>query len=96
MANMVNMTNLEDGKRSVRGLRGLRLVVMLNEKEDDEIQAYRFSRQIGSKAEAMRRLIKIGLEAEEAATTGVEFGDQPPAEAEDRNTQGECSNAAGT
>lgn len=96
MANMVNMTNLEDGKRSVRGLRGLRLVVMLNEQEDSEIQAYRFSRHIGSKAEAMRRLIRIGLEAERVATTGDEIGVTAPAEAEDRNTQGECSNAAGT
>lgn len=87
MANMVNIANLDHGKRSVCGLRGLRLVVMLNEQEDSEIQAYRFSRQIGSKAEAMRRLIKIGLEVERVATTGVEFGDQSPAEAENNSIQ---------
>lgn len=95
MANMVNIANLDHGKRSVCGLRDLRLVVMLNEQEDSEIQAYRFSRQIGSKAEAMRRLIKIGLE-KEMATTGVEFGDQSPVEAGDHNTHKERCNAAGT
>lgn len=69
MTNMVNITNLEDGKRSVCGLRGIRFVVMLNEQEDDEIQAYRFSQHIGSKAEAMRRLIKIGLATETKTAT---------------------------
>lgn len=95
MANMVNIVNSDHGKRSVRRLRGLRLVVMLNEEEDSEIQAYRFSRQIGSKAEAMRRLIKIGLE-KETATTGSEFGDTNPAEAGDHNTHKESCSAAGT
>lgn len=33
---------------------------------------------------------------ERVATTGDEIGVTAPAEAEDRNTQGECSNAAGT
>lgn len=87
MANMVNIVNSDHGKRSVRRLRGLRLVVMLNEEEDGEIQAYRFSRQIGSKAEAMRRLIRIGLETEKMATTGEKFGDPTPADAATSNRQ---------
>lgn len=87
MTNMVNIANLEKGKRSVCGLRKLRFVVMLNEQEDGEIQAYRFSQQIGSKAEAMRRLIKIGLETERAATTGDEIGVMAPAEAGTSNRQ---------
>jgi len=69
---------------------------MLNEKEDSEIQAYRFSRQIGSKAEAMRRLIKIGLEAERMATTGDEIGVLTPADADESNTHKERCNAART
>jgi hypothetical protein len=40
---------------------------MLNEQEEKAIQAYRFSRQIGTKAEAARRLIEKGLEAERMA-----------------------------
>lgn len=96
MANMVNIANSNHGERSVCGLRGLRVVVMLNEGEDSEIQAYRFSRQIGSKAEAMRRLIKIGLEVEKVATTGSEFGDQNPVDAEQNNTHKESCSAAST
>lgn len=69
MTNMVNITNIEPGKRTVSGgLRDIRFVVMLTKKEDEEIQAYRFARQIGSKGEAMRTLIKKGLEKETAIT----------------------------
>lgn len=81
MTNMVNIANSEFGKRSVCGLRKLRFVVMLNEQEDREIQAYRFAHQIGAKAEAMRTLIRKGLEAERMATTGNEIGVMTPAEA---------------
>lgn len=69
MTNMVNIANFDHGKRSVCGLRGIRFVVMLNEQEDSEIQAYRFSQQIGSKAEAMRTLIRKGLAAETKTAT---------------------------
>ena len=96
MSNMVNIANFKQGKRSVCGLRGLRLVVMLNEQEDSEIQAYRFSRQIGSKAEAMRRLIRIGLETEEMATTGDEIGVTAPADAEQNNSLKENCSATST
>lgn len=94
MANMVNITSLEDGKRTVSLARNIRFVVMLNEQEDKEIQAYRFSRQIGTKSEAMRILIRKGLETEKTATTGVEFGDLSPAVAENHNTRKECCDAA--
>lgn len=87
MANMVNITSLEDGKRIISLTRNIRFVVMLNEQEDKEIQAYRFSRQIGTKAEAVRTLIRKGLETEKMATTGSEFGDQNPAGAATNNHQ---------
>lgn len=87
MTNMVNIANFEQGKRSVSGLRDIRSVVMLNEQEESEIQAYRFGRHIGTKAEAVRTLIRKGLEAEKMATTGSEFGDQNPAGAATNNHQ---------
>jgi len=67
MSNMVNMINMEHSERSLHGHRDIRFVVMLNEQEEKAIQAYRFSRQIGTKAEAARRLIEKGLEAEKMA-----------------------------
>lgn len=69
MTNMVNIANFEQSKRTVSGLRDIRSVVMLNEQEDKDIQAFRFARQIGSKAEAMRTLIRKGLEAETTKAT---------------------------
>jgi hypothetical protein len=68
MTNMVNFANTEHGKRSVGG-RDIRFVVMLTEKEDKQIQAYRFARQIETKAEAMRSLMRKGLEAETKTAT---------------------------
>jgi hypothetical protein len=92
---MINITNIEQGKRTVSGgLRDIRFVVMLTEKEDDEIQAYRFNRHIETKAEAMRALIRKGLEAERIAAAGVEFGDLSPTAADHNNTPKECCNAA--
>lgn len=64
MTNMVNIANMEHSKRSVCGLRDIRFVVMLTEQEEKEIQAFRFSHQIGSKGEAVRALIRKALEAE--------------------------------
>lgn len=61
---MVNITNIEHNELSVTGTRDIRVVVMLTIEEEKEIQAYRFSRHIGSKAAAMRDLIRKGLEAE--------------------------------
>jgi hypothetical protein len=49
--------------------RDIRFVVMLTEQEDKDIQAYRFSRQIETKAEAARALIRKGLEAETKTAT---------------------------
>lgn len=69
MSNMVNITNMENSERAVTGLRDIRSVVMLNEQEDKEIQEFRFARQIGSKGEAMRTLIRKGLEAETTKAT---------------------------
>lgn len=79
MANMVNMTNIEHGKRTVDG-RTNRFVVMLTRGELEGISKYRHAHRIGSQGEAMRRLMKVGLEKEMAAT-GIEFGDQAPAAA---------------
>lgn len=84
---MVNIANFGHSKRSLHRLRDIRFVVMLTEQEDKEIQTYRFAQQINTKAEAMRALIRKGLEAEKMATTGVEFGDQSPAEAGNSNRQ---------
>ena len=86
MSNMVNMTNLEKGKRSVFGLRELRFVVMLTEDENAQIQEYRFTNRIGTKADAVRELIRRGLEKKEA-TTGGKFGDLAPADAATSNRQ---------
>lgn len=69
MSNMVNIANMEHRERSLQGLRDIRFVVMLNEQEDKAIQAFRFSRQIGSKGEAMRMLIRKGLAAETTKAT---------------------------
>jgi len=69
MSNMVNIANMEHAERAVTGLRDIRFVVMLNEQEDKDIQAFRFARQIGSKGEAMRTLIRKGLEAETTKAT---------------------------
>lgn len=96
MTNMVNIANFEKGKRSVCGLRKLRFVVMLNAEEDQDIQSYRFEHQIGSKAEAMRTLIRKGLEAEKMATTGDEIGVTAPADAEQNNSLKENCSAAST
>ena len=87
MANMVNITNMEHSKRSLHGLRDIRFVVMLTEQEDKDIQAYRFNRQIETKAEAMRALIRKGLEAERIAATGNEIGVLAPAAAATTNHQ---------
>lgn len=67
--------------------RSARFPIMLTKQEDEAIQAYRFGRQIGTKAEAVRILIRKGLEAEKMATTGVEFGDQSPADAPSKTDQ---------
>jgi len=69
MINMVNITNMEKNDRPFCGLRDIRFVVMLTEEEDKDIQAYRFNRQIETKAEAMRALIRKGLEAETKTAT---------------------------
>ena len=69
MSNMVNIANMEHAERAVTGLRDIRFVVMLNEQEDKDIQAFRFASQIGSKGEAMRTLIRKGLEAETTKAT---------------------------
>ncbi|MGN6772032.1 MAG: hypothetical protein ACTHJQ_19625 [Rhizobiaceae bacterium] len=74
--------------------RNVRFPIMLTKHEDEALQAYRFSRQIGTKAEAARRLIEKGLEAEKMAATGPKFGDRNPAAADHNNTSEECCNAA--
>ena len=73
-------------------MRNVRFPLMLTEREDKEIQAYRFSRKIGTKAQAVRDLINKGLEAEKVATTGPEFGDTNPVDA--RNKTGLEANDA--
>lgn len=75
MANMVNFTNIEQGELSVSGMRDIRFVVMLTREEEKEIQTYRFSRQISTKAEAMRELVRKGLETE--MKTATEQGCSP-------------------
>jgi hypothetical protein len=74
--------------------RNVRFPIMLTRYEDEAIQAYRFSRQIGTKAEAARRLIEKGLEAEKMAATGDEIGVRAPAAAGHNNTPEECCDAA--
>lgn len=69
MANMVKFTNFEHGEYAVSGMRDIRFVVMLTREEEKEIQTYRFSRQIGTKAEAMRELVRKGLAAETMKAT---------------------------
>jgi hypothetical protein len=92
---MVNITNIEQCKRTVSGeLRDIRFVVMLTEKEDQAIQSYRFACHIGSKGEAMRTLIRKGLEAEKVATAGEKFGDPTPTVAGHNNSSEECCDAA--
>ncbi|TIQ86458.1 MAG: hypothetical protein E5X38_16035 [Mesorhizobium sp.] len=69
MANMVNIANIEQSERPLGRGRDIRFVVMLTEQEDREIQAYRFDRQIETKAEALRTLMRKGLEAETKTAT---------------------------
>ena len=49
--------------------RSVRFPIMLTKQEDEAIQAYRFSRRIGTKAEAARELIDKALEAEATKAT---------------------------
>lgn len=72
-----------------------RIAMMIEPTLVNKIDTFRFSNRIGSQAEAMRKLIKIGLE-NEVATTGVEFGDTAPADAEQNNTHKESCSATST
>lgn len=71
--------------------RKIRFPVMLTQPEHDKIQAFRFANLIGTKAEAVRKLIAAGLEKEMAAT-GSKFGDPSPVAA-CRNNDLEIINA---
>lgn len=49
--------------------RSVRFPIMLTKQEDEALQAYRFSRKIGTKAEAARELIEKGLATETKTAT---------------------------
>lgn len=67
MTNMANIANLKQGKQKANG-RTIRFVMMLTQQEEEEIQAFRFSSKMDSKAEAARGLIKMGLAQTKTAT----------------------------
>lgn len=72
-----------------------RIALMMEPSLAHRIDSFRYASRIATRAEAMRVLIKSGLE-NEVATTGVEFGDAAPVEAEQNNTHEESCSAAGT
>ncbi|MGX9390539.1 hypothetical protein ACWX0K_07000 [Nitrobacteraceae bacterium UC4446_H13] len=47
-------------------LRQNRFVLMLSDREIEAIQTYRFANRVGTKAEAVRGLIKLGLALQKA------------------------------
>jgi|GEM_PF-1966189 len=53
--------------------RDKRMPVMLSQAELDAIEKYRFENRVATRAEAVRRLVKIGLEVAEEEAAGPWF-----------------------
>ncbi len=68
MTNMVNMTNKKDGKLTLKSHRTIRFVVMLTNEEMEAIEDHRFANRIGATSEAVRTLIRLGLNSQNAET----------------------------